>query len=606
MKKEMVKKNYILFGLLLVFVLGLIAGNILVRAGEAAPTQPPWDGNTASLEAFKSTPDKWPLPTSLNDKNRADFIKWTYTTPSWEALDSYLKIAVNDNNFPQFAKEFIGYTNKAGEYPSFSSLFKNPEPQRRLNPDSIRSLLTGLGKLDPKEKPESFKNFWNSFEDKKLLMDALNDDSFLSKKENQDLRNEFLSTVSSQIIKENKEKYGEKHPGIKYELGAAKVSYDKDKKVFFIGEGDKKTELTLNEWISSVKVDDKGVISGIYANQGFDAAKRTVVFPKGAQSLLDDKGNYNGVNVLYGIGGIVTITSTANGDTYSLANTGSEPAAIFVNGVIYTGNSFTVKNGEKGANLVGSAGAAEAWFNVNYGGTDKHIATSYGYLKLNDGEGVITNDVEKFKALPKGVLLNVEKGIVKGVLLKGVNGVDIVGGGDVSKLEIIKVASEGSSNVKIARFSNGQVQAVAGLVQYTFAEGIEGYVSPDLNVGSVGTGENGDMVTQDGEPEGQNPGQTNTGAVGGNFFANLGGAQGNAGTGNTGSGQSPQNVQTKVAGILSQYNNQLPESAYAQVNQLLGGKLPQGYSWASKEVTTGCQDSGGCRKEKIYSLQKTR
>jgi hypothetical protein len=220
------------------------------------------------------------------------------------------------------------------------------------------------------------------------------------------------------------------------------------------------------------------------------AQMRTVVHNSG---VVDKDGVYNGFNVLYGKGGTVTILTKDGVDSYSFSGSGQPAIMDNTNKIIYSRGALSVKDGK----LVEVKGSSEVWFNLKYDTQAKPLeASSYDYVKLKDSTvSIIYNSNVNLNNF-KGVLLDVKDGIVTGILIKGVNGIQVLGGGDVSKLGNLNVISDGSNGVTIVRFSNGKIQVVAkgNLIQYPFQGGIIGYISPDLKpvestVGStVGSG----------------------------------------------------------------------------------------------------------------------
>ena len=573
MKKEIVKGKYFLIGVVLIFVLGFIIGNVWMVVGEGATDQPvditepiedlndvDWDKIVSNGLSSKSTKEILNYLTktttiNLNPENLPKFFKYLNSVAAHYDI---FNAAIGKFTAEQTQKWFESAGDSGGNRIwSLGKIWTDNFEKKKLTDESKKKILKDLDKNEAK-RAEYFKKLWDSLK----LVDGKPDEAERNKliallngndKELISVKNNFLKAVFENIMKES----NYKNTQITLDLGTAKVSYENGK--FYIGDSKTGTEIKLNEWLTSVRVDDKGIVTAGYNNQGDPKNLRTIVFPVGAKTLLDDKGIYNGVNVLYGHGGTVTITANNDGsDTYAISGSNSQnPTAIFVNGVIYTGGSFIAKSdGKGGANLIGSKGATEAWFNLNYNGADKHIATSYGYLKLTDSDGVITGDNSIFERVSKGVLITKEGGATS-IKLKGVNGVDIVGGGNVGEMAGILLTSEGSSNVRVARFSNGKVNIRSGdLVPYTFEGNIDGYVSPDLNNGAGGSGDTiiqgdetgGESGDGDGSGvEGISPNPGDVGKVGGSSASNpsLGQGAGNEPSAGQSSGNRPISSNSK-------------------------------------------------------------
>ncbi len=524
MKKRIVKRNYILFGIVLVLV--LIVGNVWMVVGSPpATTPPPFDANEPSTwiaqnpftglqlaqikaklaEAGFDINIKLNSMTSPDDRNKLYKILNEYLTWGDEFNAVFNKLndkhllelwaqvpdAINKNNKKWSHKEFwegLTNENKAKLWKSFDF---DKEKASTLKENLIRA-------LDDKGKNELFNQVLNG------------DDEVLRKEKN------FVATF---LLRESLSSYKDG--------GKQKYSAEDLKNLEMKGLEDKNIKLDSANKLIGILGPDNKVVDGFslennwlrkveYSSGNFkeqydsqlDTNMRTVVHAKG---IVDKDGNYNRVNVLYGHGGTVTITTSKEGeDTYAISESKSEnPVAILVNGVIITGTSFTFKSAADGkVNLVGSKGAAQAWFNVEYkDSTNPKQATSYGYLNLADEGGVITDKPEIYEGATKGVLISTDKGATV-IGLKGVKGVDIVAGGNVGEISDIKIVSEGSTEVKVARFSDGKVHVLieGSLVKYPFEGGISGFVSPDLNVQSAGPGGEDGTGAGDGSGEGSGSG----------------------------------------------------------------------------------------------------
>lgn len=325
--------------------------------------------------------------------------------------------------------------------------------------------------LDPKnkDKTRSANTFFNNLDDasKKAFIDFLNKEN--TKSENQKLRDDFLKSYYDEILKDKKT-YGEKHPGIKFDLKDAKLSYNNGK--IYIKNGNVDTEITLNRWSKEISYNGKALV-GIYANQGFSNEKvRTIIF-EGTSSLLDLDGKYGKVSFVYGEGDSITI-SRVNG--VDIIKFGGDGAAIAVG----EGESLDVVAGKTGSTIavqdgkiVGGDKEILVWIGAKY---DKDgNGESWIYLDMKEGfKGNIVQVKELNEISPKTFIGVGYKKISDGhyaLVVSGVNNIEVRPVGVNNKVSIDQMFVLNSQNAKLMNVDGNIIGKVNGNELSTLRQG---------------------------------------------------------------------------------------------------------------------------------------